>query len=207
MRALALSAGPDTYLLAASYSDGDFIVYDTYSGDVKRVARAANVLSLASSPDGRTLVGADARGDIVFFDFGELKYLYRISIANQTVPPKFVNFTTSGEQLIDIRATQCRVWQPTILFRQDLDDEKSDTVSISTGLHEIDYEILDHIAITAIHCVKPARQAHSLVFCGKEDGSVYIYDVTGEPTGKQLFLQNPGCAITQICNFSLSTAY
>ncbi|KAK7960538.1 GPI inositol-deacylase [Apiospora saccharicola] len=196
--ALAFSAASDTYLLATSYADGDLILYDTYSGDVKKVVRSANTLALASSPDGRTLVGADTRGDIVLFDFEDLKYLYRISIANQTIRPKFVNFTAGGEQVIDIRATQCRVWQPTILFRQDLDDEKSDTVSISTGLHEVDYQILDRVAITAIHCVKPARQANSLVFCGREDGSVYIYDVTGEPSGKQLFLQNPGCAITEI---------
>ncbi|KAK8042978.1 hypothetical protein PG994_013461 [Apiospora phragmitis] len=198
---LAFSAASDTSLLAASYEDGDLIVYDIYSGDVKKIVRSANILALASSPDGRTLAGSDSRGGIVLFSFEGLKDLYRISIVNSTVRPLFVNFTVGGEQVIDIRTTQCRVWQPTILFTQNLDEGKSDTVPVSTGLREIDYQIPDRVAITAIHCVQLSYQASSLVFCGKKDGSVFAYDVTGEPTGKQIFVQSSGsiaCAIAEI---------
>lgn len=46
-------------LLAISYQDGDLAVYDAWSRRMIAVAEA-NALSLASSPDGRTLTAGDS---------------------------------------------------------------------------------------------------------------------------------------------------
>lgn len=91
-----------------------------------------------------------------------------------------------------------RVWQPTVLLRQDVDDENSNTVSILSGPQEIDYHALDTVSITAITCSRLAIA--SLVFCGKEDGSVHVYDISGvgEPQTQQLFVQTYSCAITHL---------
>lgn len=90
------------------------------------------------------------------------------------------------------------MWHPTILIRQEIDDENSDTVSISTGPMDVDYQAFDHVSITAICCVKPSRHGSAFVFCGKEDGSVYVYDIAGEPVSEQLFIQIPDCAFTEL---------
>jgi WD40 repeat protein len=164
VKALAFSAALDTTLLATIYTDGDLIVYDTLTGNVKSMLPSQCKLVLASSPDGRTLAGGDSRGTVVLYDFESLRFLYKVSFDSTTILAKSFAFTSNGLSLIDVRAFQCRVWQPAVLLRQDMDDEVSDTVSISTALQEFDYQALDSVEIIAITCSRAATT--SLV--GKE---------------------------------------
>ncbi|KAI8304311.1 hypothetical protein K4K59_012834 [Colletotrichum sp. SAR11_240] len=105
VRALAFSAAADTSLLATTYTDGDLIVYDTYTGHVKRSLPSQNAMVLHSSPDGRTLAGADTRANVVLYDFETLKFLYRISFDTNSVMAKFLSFTTNGQRLVDTMRT------------------------------------------------------------------------------------------------------
>jgi WD40 repeat protein len=198
VKALAFSAALDTTLLATTYTDGDLIVYDTLTGNVKSMLPSQCSLVLASSPDGRTLAGGDSRGTVVLYDFESLRFLYKVSFDSTNIMAKSFAFTSNGLSLIDVRAFQCRVWQPAVLLRQDMDDEVSDTVSISTAPQEIDYQALDSVEITAITCSRAATT--SLVFCGKEDGSIYVHDISGaaEPYVQQLFVQTHSCSITHL---------
>lgn len=196
VNALAFSTALETYLLAAAFADGDLVVYDTLSGDVMGMIPSQNVQVLASSPDGRTLARANSSGDIFLLDFETLRFLYRISFDSSSLMAKSLAFTADGLRLIDVRAFQCRVWQPTVLLRQDVDDENSDTVSISTGPQEIEYQAENTISITAVVCVK--MTAASVVFCGKDDGTVHAYDIAGEPQSQPIFTQTPNCSIQQL---------
>jgi WD40 repeat protein len=198
VRSLTFSSSPDKYLLAATYSDGDLIVYDTWSGDVQKILPQGNLMSLASSPDGRTLVGAGTYGDVILYDFDTLRCLYRLSIANNTMLSRYISFTADSQRIIDTRMTQCRVWQPTVLHREDADEENSDTVSISTGPKEVDYQVLESLAITTICCVKPPGAGLSIVFAGKEDGTAHVFDISGEPCSEQLFVQSAGFPIAEL---------
>ena len=167
---LVFSLDPNANLLAASYSDGELVLFDTHEGTVKEKV-LANAQTLASSADGRTLACADSVGTIQLFDFETLKLLYRISSDECGI--KRLAFSGDNCRLLDIRGSECRVWDPIVLLRQDADDENSDTVSVSTTAQEVRLESLeDVVLITSIAC----HQDGEIVFCGKSDGTIHLYD-------------------------------
>lgn len=189
---LAFSPAVDANILVAAYSDGDTVVYDTSSGGVLGALRGVNAHTLACSPDGRTLATADSQGTIRLYDMETLKMIYRLNFNGDQSGSKTLAFTLDNSRLLDVRAHQCRIWDPAVLQRQDIDEINSDTVSVSTNPQEIDYQIWETVSITSIICVRSA----SIVFCGKEDGSVHVYDIASEPQSQQLFVQTPGVPIT-----------
>jgi WD40 repeat protein len=192
VRAVTFGEGIDTNRLAATYTDGILVIYDTLDGSPVATAPDANTMLLASTPDGRTLAGADSRGNLTLFDFETLSPLYRVQF-DTAIIPKGLAFASDNRRFIEIRGEQCRVWEPTVLLRQDEpDEENSDTVSLSTGLQEISYQRSQQVNITAIACCKTV----SVVFCAKDDGSVHAYDIAGEPESQQLFVQTAGCPIS-----------
>lgn len=176
---LVFSLDPNANLLAASYSDGELVLFDTYEGTVKEKA-LANAHALASSPNGRTLACADSVGTIQLFDFETLKLLYRISSDEYGI--KKLAFSGDNCRLLDIRGSECRVWDPIVLLRQDADDENSDTVSTSTAAQEVRLESSDDVTmITSITC----HQNGEMIFCGKSDGTIHLYETkSGGQLGK-----------------------
>lgn len=173
----------DTNLLAAAYTDGDTVVYDVLTGEAIAFAEGSNVVLLSSSPDGRTLAGADSHGNLTLFEFQTLKQLYRIQFDTEVVP-KSIAFTSDSMRIVEIRGDQCRIWEPSVLLRTDVpEDGNSDTVSVSTGLQEIDYQTTREADITAMVCC----QASGVVFYATADGSVFACDAAGEPESQPLF--------------------
>ncbi|KAL4968578.1 uncharacterized protein BDV14DRAFT_196880 [Aspergillus stella-maris] len=194
--ALAFSSAlADAGLLVASYSDGDLVIYDTSSGGVREILNGVNAQTLACSFDGRTLATADSQGTISLFDLETFRLLYRLHFDGTPIGPRALAFTIDDSRLIDVRGNQCRIWDPIVLLRRDIDEVNSDTVSVSTNPQEIDYETAETTSITSIFTV----QAASVVFYGKEDGSVHVSDITSESQGaQQLFVQTPGVPVTII---------
>lgn len=91
----------------------------------------------------------------------------------------FKNWRTGdGHRLLDIRGSQCRVWDPTVLAREDVDEENSATISVSTAAQDFKLEYSpDTALITSLCC----HAADDIFFVGKEDGSVYAYEAkTGQ---------------------------
>ncbi|OIW24417.1 hypothetical protein CONLIGDRAFT_97007 [Coniochaeta ligniaria NRRL 30616] len=199
VKAVAFSKAADTSLVAVTYTDGDLVIYDTYNGAVVEISRAQNAMVLCSSTDGRTLGGGDTMGNVTLYDFETLRTLYRISFANNFIMTKSLAFTQDGQRLIDVRAPQCRVWQPTVLLRQDdINEEISDTVSFLSSPPEVEYRPLDAVSITSILCVKPRGASGSFVFCGKEDGSLHVYDISVAHQSQEIFTQTANTPITEI---------
>jgi WD40 repeat protein len=190
--ALAFSPAIDANILIAAYSDGDLVVYDTSSGRVRGALRDVNAHVLACSPDGRTLATADSQGTIRLYDIETLKMIYRLNFSDNQSGSEALTFTLDNSRLLDGRARQCRIWDPTVLQRQEIDEINSDTASVSTNPQEIDYRISETVKITSIICVQSA----SIVFCGKDDGSVHVYDLASEYQSQQLFVQTHGVSIT-----------
>lgn len=185
---LIFSLGLSTSLLAASYSDGDLVVFDTSEGTIMALTEA-NAQTLACSPDGRTLATSNSAGTIQLFDFETLKLLYRIHSEDYDI--KQLAFSGDGYRLIDIRGSQCRVWDPPVLVREDL-DENSDSVSISTVAQEVDLESSeDVVLITSLTCPKKDQY----FFCGKEDGSIYSYEVKSGQQSQKLMSHAEGVTI------------
>lgn len=191
VRAIAFSEGLETNRLAATYTDGDLAIYDTLEGRLVESAAAVNAMLLASSQDGRTLAGCDSKGNLTLFEFETLRLLYRVRF-DTSIIPKGLAFTADNHRFIEIRGDQCRVWEPTVLLRQDIaEDELSDTVSVATGPQETSYQEVNRNYISAIACSKSL----DVVFCAKDDGSVHVYDIAGQSEGQQLFIQTAGCPI------------
>lgn len=177
----AFSQLPGAALLAAAYGTGDLVLFDTIEGTVKESA-LANAQILVSSPDGRTLASGDRDGTIQLFDFETLKVLYRINSEDYGI--KDLAFSGDSHHLLDIKGSQCRVWDPLTLVRQEADDENSDTVSVSTRPMEVTLDASkDVVLITAIASCNRA----DVFFCGKDDGSIWLYDTrTGHQVQKIL---------------------
>ena len=189
---LVFSSAPGSNLFAAAYSDGDLILFDTSLGTV-REKTVANAQTLACSPDGRTLAAGDSMGIIQLYDFDALKLFYRIRLEEYGV--KCQAFSGDSHKLIDIRGSQCRIWDPIVLDREDNDDEASDTLSISTTPQEICPESYDNVVlITALAC----HDNGQVFFCGREDGSVYLYDTTSGQQMQSLFNHAEGVSVTSL---------
>lgn len=188
---VAFSHAIDTGLLAAAYTDGDTVVYDVLTGEAIAFAEASNVVMVSSSPDGRTLAGVDSHGNLTLFEFATLRALYRIQFDTQIVP-KSIAFTWDSLRIIEVRGDQCRIWEPSVLLRTDTaEDENSDTISVSTGLQEVDYQTNREAEITAMVCC----QNSNLVFYALTDGSVYGCDISGEPDAQLLFVLPSRCPV------------
>ncbi|KAI4212781.1 MAG: hypothetical protein LQ351_004483 [Letrouitia transgressa] len=189
---LAFCRAPNANLLAASYSDGDLVLFDTAESIIRRIV-SANAQILACSPDGCTLATGDGTGTIQLFDFETFKLLYRIRSAEDVI--KQLAFSGDSHRLLDIRGSHCRVWDPVVLMRQDGEDEGSDTLSISTVPQEFkDESVDDVILITALVCPKNG----DVLFCGKEDGSIYIYDIKTGRQLQRLFSHAEGVSIVRL---------
>ncbi|GAB1319628.1 hypothetical protein MFIFM68171_09838 [Madurella fahalii] len=194
VRAAAFGHTLDTILFAATYSDGDLIVYDIEGGKPITSVEGANAMLLAASNDGRTLAGVDSSGNLTLFEFETLRTLYRVQF-DTYILPKGLTFTSDNRRFIEIRGDQCRVWEPTVLLRSDIPEEDNcDIVSASTGPPEVGHHVITRPVpeITTIAC----PQDSSIVFCAVEDGSVFAHDISGpEPEKHLLFVQSAECSI------------
>ena len=190
--ALKFSLAPTAALLAVSYADGDLVLFDTYEGNVVATT-LANAQSLASSPDGRTLAGGNSSGTIQLFDFETLKLLYHINSEEYGI--QALAFSGDSHRLLDIRGTQCRVWDPPVLVREDLDEVNSDTVSVSTMPQEVSIKSMDDVdPISSLAC----DDLGQVFFCGKEDGSIYIYESKSGRQGHKLCSHADGVSILSL---------
>ncbi|KAJ2974337.1 hypothetical protein NUW58_g8689 [Xylaria curta] len=190
--AIAFSSTLESNLLVAAYSDGDVVIYDTDSGEPRGSLDGINAQTIACSPDGRTLATADSQGNISLFDLRTLKFIYRLRFDTDAVRTKKLAFTSDNLRLLDIRGRQFSVWDPTVLLRQEFEDENSDTISCSTVAQDVEADTGEGLAITAMVCMRDAPR----VICGKEDGVVDIYNIAAEPYYQELFTQTRNCAIT-----------
>ena len=189
---LVFSANPDATLLAAAYSDGDLVLFDVLEGTAKE-KRLVNAQTLACSLDGRTLASGDSSGTIQLFEFESLRLLYRINSDEYCI--KQLAFSGDSHRLLDIRGSECRVWDPMVLVREDGDEDNSDTTSISTAPQEISLESSENIIlITSIECHSEGK----VIFCGKEDGSVYIYETESGRQSHLLFSHAKGASILSL---------
>lgn len=190
---LIFNPAPGATLLAAAYSDGDLVLFDTFDGTVKETT-LANAQTLASSHDGRTLATGDSSGTIQIFDFETLKALYCIRSDDYGI--NHLIFSDDNNRLLDVRGSQCRVWDPVILVREDAFEEASDTISVSTAPRE---SILntseDIVLITALACHENGEG----FYCGKEDGSVYLYESKSGRQSQKVFSHAKSVSVVSLC--------
>lgn len=163
--ALAFNPNPDISLLAVAYLDGDLALLDPFA-DRQLECFRANCQTLAPSPNGRLLAAGGANGIIQVYEFDTFKLLYRVKSANSFI--KQLSFDRDSMLLADIRGAQCTVWEPEALLRESLGDESSGA-TFTTMVETVSVEAKAKITAMVVH------HTSEVIFCGKDDGSVVLY--------------------------------
>lgn len=188
VRCLEFGVGESTDLLAAGYTDGELILFDMSSGEVKQSDAAAFAHLLSRSPDGLKLATADPSGTIQIFQFENLKLLYRINSVDPGI--QGLAFSGDGQQLLDVRGSCSRIWGPTVLVRNNhvlgCTVGKPQETSLKPAK--------DSIVITSI----ALHDSRVLFFCGKENGVVYMCDIDTGLSIKPLFSHANGVEIISL---------
>ena len=171
--ALVFNPNQTISLLAASYLDGELVLLDPFDDQDLKSFRA-DCHTLAASPDGRLLAGGAGFGTIQIYEFDTLRLLYRVKSSNFYI--KQLAFSRDSLHLADIRGSQCNVWEPAVLVRDSVGDDSSEGTS-SSFVEGFASDTKVKISVMVLH---PKGE---VVFCGKEDGSVSLYDLK---TGAQV---------------------
>lgn len=178
---LVFSPAQDSNSLAAAYEQGEILVFDPFKGDVKAHYKGnTDNQTLACSPDGSTLISADAEGVIRIFDFQnfdtpnhKLRLLYIISGLEENISGLAF---CDNKSFVDIRGAKAKVWEPTVLVRQDASN--SETEAITSEPQELSpvVEEIDPITSLTVH----PNGKH--IFCATQNGLINVFETS---TGKR----------------------
>jgi WD40 repeat protein len=166
--ALVFNPNVNIGLLAVSYLDGELALLDPFA-DQELESFRANCHTLAASPDGRLLAGGAGSGIVQIYEFDTLRLLYRIKSSYFHI--KQIGFSRDNLHFVDIRGSQCNIWEPALLLRDLVgDDSSSGEVSATSVSGAVSNESKIKISVMIMHPLE------EVVFCGKEDGSICVYD-------------------------------
>lgn len=194
--ALVFNPNPDLSLLAACYQEEYLVVLDPWNQEQQAMIKTV-VHVLAASPDGKTLAAGDSSGTIKLYDFESLRLLYRVTTPDYNV--NAIMFSNNNLRLFDVRSNHCNVWEPAVLVRQlDSGDGQSENISeeIPSTPQDLNANIWDgDLTITAII----DHHKGSALFCGREDGSVVVFEATTGKLTQSLYSHTKNIAICLLC--------
>lgn len=200
---------PAVNRLAAAYQDGDLVLLDPLEGIIIETV-VAEAQILACSPDGRTLATGNASGTIQLYDFETLRLMYRINSWGHGI--NSLAFSYDSLQLVDIRGSQCNVWEPSILVRQNASEEHNDNSTDSgyASMTEISSSMVEELLSITITTIV-SHPTLDFIFCGRDDGSVGVYEALSGELRKELYSHIEGIAITFMafqgdCVFSVDSS-
>ncbi|KAL8347465.1 hypothetical protein RB601_003101 [Gaeumannomyces tritici] len=177
---MAFNPNPNIELLVVAYLDGDLALLDLFD-DRQIECFRADVQSLAPSPDGRLLAAGGAGGVVHVYEFDTLRPLYRVKSSNSFI--KQLSFARDSLRLADIRGSQCTVWEPEALLRDlPADDSSGQQTATSAAVAALTetVSVEADARVTAISIGNitemPALDSPGLIFCGRDDGTIVLYD-------------------------------
>ncbi|KAK1764024.1 hypothetical protein QBC33DRAFT_548570 [Phialemonium atrogriseum] len=169
---------PNINLLLVIYTDHGLALYETWSGNLVRTHTMPNeigLLSAACSPDGRTLVTTDTRGNMHIWDFESLSVLYHVLSPFPSF--RILNFTSDGSSVVDVMDSAMRIWSPAVLVRKNLEEDASTSDdAIQLAVTEGAYESHKNATIMTL-CSHPSLP---VVFAGKYNSQVVAFGTKGE---------------------------
>ncbi|KAI4262936.1 MAG: hypothetical protein L6R42_001894 [Xanthoria sp. 1 TBL-2021] len=130
------------------------------------------------SHDGSLLLTSDVNGTLSIWTVPTYRLTYRLKYEELVTD---MAFSPDGTRFYDIRGTFCNVWEPDALIRsQDIDQDSAsshhDTISSEPVIASDDNT---RVQITSLIC----NDSNSLYCCGKEDGTVMMYEI---PKGNKI---------------------
>ncbi|KAH0536563.1 hypothetical protein FGG08_006571 [Glutinoglossum americanum] len=191
--ALVFNPNPEINLLAISYQDGELVIYDPWSQQQQASVNAGAQI-LAASPDGKTLAAENGCGTIQLYDFETLRLMYSITAEDYHI--RALAFSSNSLRFFDIGGSHCNIWEPSVLVRRvELEDNYSEPCSddapnaaqlVSAKLWD------DSLTITAI----ADHHYDDFVFCGRENGSVVVFDTKTGKAMQELYCQVKNIAVS-----------
>ncbi|KAL8938934.1 MAG: hypothetical protein Q9216_003620, partial [Gyalolechia sp. 2 TL-2023] len=190
--AMVFNPNPDMNVVASSYGDGDLVTFDPWN-QKQCASTEANAQVLAASSDGTTLATGDGSGTIQLFDFETLRLLYRSTAYGCDI--RAIAFASNNVRFLDIRGDHCNVWEPSAIVRQTDDGDGSSeycSEGVSPEVETIQSGSWDDSRlITAMITFG----SHYFV-CGRENGSVVLYDARNGQPSQELYSHATKTAIT-----------
>jgi WD40 repeat protein len=170
---MLFNPNPNVNLLLVIYTNHDLFLFETWSGGMvisQKPPHDSGVLSASCSPDGRTLVTTDTRGNLQIWDFGSLTLLYNLE--SPFAPLRVLDFTSDGLSIVDVTHSGMRIWSPAALIRENIEDDASiSDMASHLSVTKAQYEPLRSSRITAI-CSHPSLP---VVFAGDYNGQVKAF--------------------------------
>lgn len=175
--ALAFNPNIEIDVLVASYGDGELVVYNKTTKDLRHSIPNVYAQALACSPDGSMLATGSSRGLIRMFEFGgiegdKLSLIYRINAHDDAI--RSIAFDGDNLHFAHIRRSHCHLWEPAVPAQngvgegsQSQSSQGSTFVSDSKDAEKGSQEA----GITAI-C---SDDTGNYAFCGKQDGIVALF--------------------------------
>ncbi|KAL9025906.1 MAG: hypothetical protein Q9196_005347 [Gyalolechia fulgens] len=190
--AMAFNPNPDMNLVASSYADGDLVTFNPWNQKQHAITEA-NAQILAASSDGTTLATGDGSGTIQIFDFETLRLLYRSTAYDYDI--RAIAFASNNVRFFDIRGDHCNVWEPSAIVRQTGDGDGSSEYCSEGVLQEVETVQSklwdDNRLITAMVTI-----GTDWFVCGRENGSVVVYDARSGQQSQELYSHATKTAIT-----------
>ncbi|KAH0559298.1 hypothetical protein GP486_004190 [Trichoglossum hirsutum] len=191
--ALVVNPNPEINLLAVSYQDGELVIYDPWSQQQQASVNASAQI-LAASPDGKTLATENGCGTIQLYDFETLRLIYSITTEDHYI--RALAFASNSLRFFNIGGSHCNIWEPSVLVRRvEPEDNYSEPCSDDApNIAQVASSKLwdDSLTITAI----VDHHSGDFVFCGRENGSVVVFDTkTGKPM-QELYWQSKDIAVS-----------
>ena len=198
--ALAFNPNIEINVLVASYGDGELVVFNKNSNDLRHCIPDVFAQTLACSPDGSVLVTGSARGLIRMFEFGgtegdKLSLVYRISAREGAI--RSMAFGGDSSHFADICGSHCRLWEPAVLAQSDVNESnlsESSLGSSSVPEFRVVEEGPQEVDITAI-C---SDGSGKYTFCGRQDGTVALFETQSATQQALLYRHALHVAVTCI---------
>lgn len=180
---LVFNPAPNANCLAAAYEQGEILVFEPKSGDLlAKYKGKTDSQTLSCSPDGRTLISGDSSGVIRIFDFQtfdtpnhRLRLLHIISGVEENIGALAF---CDNKRFVDIRGPKVKVWEPTVLLRQDISGGDTESIN-SEPLEALEPVVEETDPITSVTIHPNGKH----VFCATSQGLIRIVDTT---TGKTI---------------------
>jgi WD40 repeat protein len=198
---MLFNPNPNVNLLLIIYTNHDLFLYETWSGGMvmsQKPSHDPGVLSVSCSPDGRTLVTTDTRGNLQIWDFESLSLLYNLE--SPFAPLRVLDFTSDGLSIVDVTRSGMLIWSPAALVRENIEDDASNSdMASQLSATKIQYEPLKSSRITAT-CAHPSLP---LVFAGNYNGQVKAFSTKN---GEQLSELYTHPQMERVSKISISTS-
>ncbi|KAH0543071.1 hypothetical protein FGG08_002584 [Glutinoglossum americanum] len=164
---LTFNTNKEISLLVAAYEDGDLCLFDYEELKLLKILEA-NAQIVACSPNGLTLATGNSAGMVQLMEFETLHLLYQVNAVDYGI--RYIAFSTDNLCFLDVRGTQCNVWEPPVLsgltIRDDMSTDATTSKPVIKGISDTELEITRVVL----------EDTGDYIFIGRSDGTVCIYD-------------------------------